>query len=107
MRLGPGSPSSAGRPSQPASFSPSDSNVTAVPTLARLPIAPCRAEGFCWVSFCRPRSDLARARHATPARVIPAVPGLGQQVGAEGGELLRRHEFVDPASVGGAVEVVH
>src|SRR3954462_11495467 len=50
--------------------------------------------------------DDGAARHAVAARVVPAVARLGKRVGAEGGELLRRHQLVDVACIGGVIEVV-
>src|SRR3954462_1669725 len=50
--------------------------------------------------------DDGAARHAVPARVVPTVARLGKRVGTEGGELLRRHQLVDVARIGGVIEVV-
>src|SRR4051794_39237993 len=45
--------------------------------------------------------------NAVTARAVVAVLGLGQGVGAERRERLRRHDVVDPAVVGAVVQVVH
>src|SRR5437016_4550570 len=45
--------------------------------------------------------------HAVRARPVAAIAGLSQRIGAETGELLRRHELVYPAPLGGVVGVVH
>ena len=61
---------------------------------------------MCAASRKPPTSTIDTAIASHPSQAVPAVTGLDQRVGAEGGHLLGREQLVENSPIADLVEVV-